>query len=217
MASRLTFRPDFRTTLVNMIVEAMVKPRSLFEDRVTRKVIVVGPDGTGKTTFVNQMAEAFENKYGRPCPTFHHNLNTGTVWYDSMGKGNGFAASMEGDLLSRNWYIYDRHPAIDYPVYQMAIRDGDTFTEDHPSNYPNRPYSTWFMRPVVRSALRDSILVFLRDQKVEPSPERGDPSAIADSLDDIREEYCYVIEELIRSDDALTWSHDIVIFEEVVS
>ena len=40
---------------------------------------------------------------------------------------------------------------------------------------------------------------------------------MAGRLDDIREEYSYAIEELIRSDDALTWSHDVVIFEEVVS
>ena len=218
MASILTFRPDFRTKLISTLIESMVDPRLGFDvEGIIRKVIVVGPDGTGKTTFVNQMAEAFENKYNHPCPTFHHNLNTGISWYESMGKGNGFAASMEGDLLSKNWYIYDRHPAIDYPVYEMATRGGCSFTEDHPSNYPDRPYSTWFMRPVVRSALRDSIVVFLRDQKVKPSAERGDPDAIVDCLDNIRKEYSDVIDELIRTDDALTWSHDVVIFEEVVS
>lgn len=217
MASRITFRPDFRAKLISMLVESMVEPRLGLDEGIVRKVIVVGPDGTGKTTFVNQLAEAFEDTYGRPCPTFHHNLHTGIAWYASMGKGNGFAASMEGNLLSKNWYVYDRHPAIDYPVYERAIRGGGTFAEDHPSDYPSRPYSTWFMRPVVRSAIIDAIIVVLRDQKVKPSVERGDPDDVVERLDGIRKEYSEVLEELTRYDNALTWSHDVVIFEEVVS
>lgn len=183
--------------------------------RASRRVILVGPDGTGKTTLADSISRGISARLHVKAPVFHHDYATGLAWFKSMNVKSGYAKTMEGDL-SHTWIVYDRHPAIDFPVYDMALRGGN-FVRPYITDIYSTPYNKWFKIPVVREALEDAIIVLLQDQKVDPSDDRGDPEGIKSALCGLREQYDNAVLNLSMSyDRSLIWSQNIVIFRETI-
>lgn len=180
--------------------------------RADRRVILVGPDGTGKTKMANIISSGISTRLNVKAPVFHHDYATGLAWFKSMNVPSGYAKTMEGDL-SRSWVVYDRHPAIDFPVYDVALRGG-SLVKPYLDDPYNTLYDKWFRHPVVRKALEDAIIVLLQDQKVEPSPDRGDPEGIQDAIGNLYDQYDNAIVSLCQSHRSLIWSQNTVIFRE---
>ena len=182
--------------------------------RADRRVILVGPDGTGKTTLADSISRGISAKLNVKAPVFHHDYSTGLAWFKSMNVPSGYAKTMEGDL-AHSWAVYDRHPAIDFPVYDMALRGGN-LVKPYITDIYSTPYNKWFKIPVVREALEDAIIVLLQDQKVKPSTDRGDPEGIQDAFDGLREQYYTAISSLCQYDRSLIWSSNTVLFRETI-
>lgn len=184
--------------------------------RADRRVILVGPDGTGKTQMANVISRDISSRINVKAPIFHHDYATGLAWFKSMNVKSGYAKTMEGDL-AHSWVVYDRHPAIDFPVYDVALRGGSLVKPYLSDPYDTTLYYKWFRLPVVRKAIEDAIIILLQDQKVEPSADRGDPEGIKDALGSLREQYDRAIFSLCQYDRSLIWSSNTVIFRETIN
>lgn len=183
--------------------------------RADRRVILVGPDGTGKTTLADIISKRISAKFDVEAPIFHHSYDTGLAWFKSVKGRYGYAKIMEGDF-AHNWVVYDRHPAIDFPVYDMVLRGG-SLMEPYLTDLYDTPYDKWFKLPTVRRALENAIIVLLQDQQVEPSADRGDPECIQGSIGDLRKQYDNAVTSLCQYDRSLTWSSNTVIFRETIN
>ena len=183
--------------------------------RADRRVILVGPDGTGKTQMANFISRDISSRLNVKAPIFHYDYATGLAWFKSMNVKSGYAKTMEEDL-AHSWVVYDRHPAIDFPVYDMALRGGNIVKPYITGPY-SVPYNKWLKHPVVREALKDAIIILLLDQMVKPSADRGDPEGIQESLGDLREQYDRAIFSLCQYDRSLVWSSDTVVFRETIN
>lgn len=183
--------------------------------RADRRVILVGPDGTGKTKMASRISSCISTRLNVKAPVFHHDYATGLAWFKSMNVKSGYAKTMEGDL-AHSWVVYDRHPAIDFLVYDMALRGGN-LVKPYITDPYNTPYDKWFKFPTVHRALENAIIVLLQDQKVEPSADRGDPEGIKDAIGDLREQYDRAIFSLCQYDRSLIWSSNTVIFRETIN
>lgn len=181
--------------------------------RADRRVILVGPDGTGKTQLADFISRDISSRLNVKAPVFHHDYATGLAWFKSMNVKSGYAKTMEGDL-AHSWVVYDRHPAIDFPVYDVALRGGSLVKPYLSDPYDTTLYYKWFRLPVVRKALEDAIIILLQDQKVEPSPDRGDPEGIQDAIGNLYDQYDNAIVSLCQSHRSLIWSQNTVIFRE---
>lgn len=183
--------------------------------RAARRVIIVGPDGTGKTQLAHEISREISSRLKVKAPIFHHDYATGLAWFKSMNVPSGYAKTMEVELAN-SWVVYDRHPAIDFPVYDMALRGGN-LVKPYITGIYSTPYNKWFKHPVVREALADAIIVLLRDQMVKPSADRGDPEGIQDSLGSLREQYDNAVFNLCMYDRSLVWTGDAVVFRETIN
>lgn len=181
--------------------------------RADRRVILVGPDGTGKTKLADFISRDISSRLNVKAPVFHHDYATGLAWFKSMNVKSGYAKTMEGDL-AHSWVVYDRHPAIDFPVYDVALRGGSLVKPYLSDPYDTTLYHKWFRLPVVRKALEGAIVILLQDQKVEPSPDRGDPEGIQDAIGNLYDQYDNAIVSLCQPHRSLIWSQNTVIFRE---
>ena len=120
-------------------------------------VIVVGCDGTGKTTLIEEAhGEKEVIKFTRES-----------------------AADWESNPDPKAWSIYDRHPVIDWPVYE-AVRIPDTDE--------TMLFAYWLDRPTVADVLSRVTVVWLTHQYAKTSEGR-DLDFVVGKDDRIQEMY----------------------------
>ena len=95
-------------------------------------IVVEGPDGTGKTTLAQQLADEFELEYTR-AP--HLSSETGPT------DGDAIVTWWERQFKLKKPRIYDRSFYISEPIYQMAQHERDLIVD-------NKRYDTGFFRLV---------------------------------------------------------------------
>lgn len=120
-------------------------------------VIVVGCDGTGKTTLI-------EEWHGKK-----------EVIKFTRESADGWEANPD----PKPWSIYDRHPVIDWPVYE-AVRIPDTDEANL--------FSDWLDRPTVADVLSKVTVVWLTHQYTKTAEGR-DLDFVVGKDDRIQEMY----------------------------
>lgn len=112
-------------------------------------IILVGADGTGKST----LCQATRMR------SFHYTRDNAKDWLD----GNAAWAQKMSQ-----YDLFDRHPVIDWPVYEYAF-----------GNMTQEQMAEWLTRPYVIAELSGKTVLWLTHRFVEPSLERGDlPEAV---------------------------------------
>lgn len=113
-------------------------------------IIVVGADGTGKTTLIEDVKRFDPLKH-----SFKYSRDNAQKWLDSeVG-------------LEEDYDIFDRHPVIDWPVYE-SVRQRDTCSE---KAYRKR-VKLWLSLPKVTETLRCKLIVWLRNRHIEAKEGR---------------------------------------------
>lgn len=120
-------------------------------------VIVVGCDGTGKTTLIEEA---------------HGDKEVIKFTRDS-------AADWESNPEPKAWSIYDRHPVIDWPVYE-AVRI--------PETNETMLFAYWLDRPTVADVLSKVTVVWLTHQYTKTAEGR-DLGFVVGKDDRIQEMY----------------------------
>ena len=116
-------------------------------------LIVVGSDGTGKTTFCKDFCE----KHGMNC--FHYTRENAKHWLEGDRK---WAKEMA------QYHVFDRHPVIDWPVYEYAF-----------GNMTKDQIAEWIETERVQYLLSYAGVLWFKHKYVQPSVERGDlPEAV---------------------------------------
>lgn len=112
-------------------------------------IILVGADGTGKSTLCNATR----------MRTFHYTRGNAKEW---------LAGNAAWALKMNQYDLFDRHPVIDWPVYEYAF-----------GNMTREQMAEWLTRPHVIAELSGKTVLWLTHRFVEPSIERGDlPEAV---------------------------------------
>lgn len=131
----------------------------------TRPVILAGADGTGKSYIAQQL---YMQKH-----VFKFCRKSALMWTSGWE---------DFKVVEDCFDLYDRHPVIDWPVYQAAYEGWDvpqTIEEIH----------SWVHSAKVQETLRGKTVVFLNRQYTAPSVERGDPETVIQNAMCIRRAY----------------------------
>lgn len=126
-------------------------------------VILTGADGTGKTYLAAQLCTM--------KPLFKFSRETAPLWLDPR--------SIFHTPGVKDYYkLYDRHPVIDWPVYQSVFECED----------PVQVCSQWLNEPRVLAELRGKTVVWLRRRYITPNKER-DLEFVAKGIGKVIEAY----------------------------